>query len=117
MNSLSHGFLFLVGLSWLLGETCLSASNGNWTPLWLYLAGFTVMFSIMGCLPLSTKTINKAGPIFTIIMGLAIVGYSLGPLSAKMVGGFLLRVIGGGALVVLGVLSFLSAKDEKEAHH
>lgn len=117
MNSLSHGFLFLIGLSWLLVEVCLSASNGNWTPLWIYLAGFTVMFSIMGCLPLSTKTINKAGPVFAIVIGLSIVGYSIGPLGAKMVGGFLLRFIGGGILVVLGVLSFLSAKGEEEAQH
>lgn len=117
MNSLSHGFLFLVGLSWLLVDVCLSASNGNWTPLWLFLAGFCIMFSIMGCLPLSTKTINKAGPIFTILIGLGLLGYAIGALGEGF-SGFFFRFVGGAVIAVLGVISFLSAKsDEGEAHH
>ena len=52
MNSLSLGFLYVVGVTWLLCEVCVTASGGNWTPLWLYLVGFTVMFAVLGCLPL-----------------------------------------------------------------
>lgn len=133
MNSLSHGFLFLVGLSWLLCEVCVGAGAGYWTPVWLFLAGFTVMFAIMGCLPVSEKAINTAGPIFTILIGAGIAYYGIEELASqvrfqqslaeklpflKALVGFLgatLRLLGAGTLIVLGAISF--AGREKAAAH
>lgn len=114
MNSLSHGFLFLCGLSWLLCEVCVSASAGFWTPVWLYLAGFTVMFTIMGCLPVSEKTINLAGPIFTILIGVGIGIYGIEAFGGSFLGA-LLRVIGAGVLIFLALIS-LSTRDKASAH-
>lgn len=114
MNTLSHGFLFLSGLTWLLCEVCVSAGAGFWGPLWLFLLGFTVMFAIMGCLPLSERTINLAGPVFTVLIGAGILIYAFGAFDSSFLGGFL-RLVGGGALVLLGVLSLLSR--EKAAAH
>lgn len=114
MNSLSHGFLFLVGLSWLLCEVCVGAGAGYWTPVWLYLAGFTVMFTIMGCLPLSEKAINTAGPIFTILIGAGIAYYGVAALGSGWFGAAL-RLIGAGSLVVLGLISF-AGREKASAH-
>lgn len=114
MNSLSHGFLFLCGLSWLLCEVCVSASAGFWNPLWLYLLGFVVMFAIMGCLPVSEKTINLAGPIFTILIGVGIGIYGIEAFGGSLVGA-LLRLAGAGVLVFLALIS-LSTRDKAAAH-
>ncbi len=114
MNSLSHGFFFLVGLAWLLCEVCVGASAGYWTPVWLYLAGFVVMFALMGCLPLSEKSINTAGPIFTILIGAGIVYYGIEAIGSGFLG-VALRLVGGVALLALGGLSLLGR--EKAAAH
>jgi hypothetical protein len=114
MNSLSHGFLFLCGLTWLLCEVCVGAGAGYWTPVWLYLAGFTVMFSIMGCLPLSEKTINTAGPIFTILIGAGIAYYGVEALGYGWLGAAL-RLLGAAMLVVLGLIS-LTGREKGAAH-
>jgi len=113
MNSLSLGFLYICGLSWLLVEVCLSASDGNWTPLVLYTIGFTVMFAILGCLPLSDRVVNLSGPIFTLIIGAGIALYGFGAFEAGILGG-LIRLLGGGTMITLGVLALGS--ERKEAH-
>jgi hypothetical protein len=114
MNSLSLGFLYLVGLSWLLCEVCVSASGGNWTPLWLYLIGFTVMFAILGCLPLSTKAIETAGPIFSFLIGAWILLYAFAAFDAGIAGGMLRLVLGLG-MIGLGAMGLMTRKSE-EAH-
>ena len=115
MNTLSHGFLFLVGLTWLLCEVCVGAGAGYWTPVWLFLGGFVVMFAIMGCLPLSDKTINTAGPIFTLIIAAGIVFYGIEAFSNGGILGGVLRLLGGAALALMGVLNLLS-RDKAAAH-
>ncbi|MDF1860286.1 MAG: hypothetical protein P1U87_08725 [Verrucomicrobiales bacterium] len=114
MNSLSLGFFYVCGLSWLLCEVCVSASNGNWTPLWLFLVFFTLMFAILGCLPLSAKAIEIAGPVFAILMGLGILAYGFSTMGATALGG-VLRLLGGLALVAFGFLGYSQRKTE-EAH-
>lgn len=114
MNSLSLGFLYVVGVTWLLCEVCVSASGGNWTPLWFYLIGFTVMFAVLGCLPLSNKAIEIAGPIFAIIIGVGILAYGFGAFGSSFIGGAI-RSVGGLALIALGVIGFSYRKSE-EAH-
>ena len=111
MHSLSLGFLYIIGLSWLLCEVCVSASGGNWTPLWLYLIGFVVMFAILGCLPLSTRVVETAGPIFAILIGVSLMLYGLGAFSYGFTGGAL-RCLGGVAMIGLGVLGFATRKSE-----
>lgn len=114
MNSLSLGFLYVVGVTWLLCEVCVSASGGNWTPLWFYLIGFTIMFAVLGCLPLSTRAIEIAGPIFAILIGVGILAYGFGAFGSGFVS-VAIRLIGGLALVALGVIGFSYRKTE-EAH-
>jgi hypothetical protein len=114
MNRLSLGFLYVIGVTWLLCEVCVTASSGNWTPLWLYLAGFTVMFAVLGCLPLSTKAIEIAGPIFSILIGAGILAYGLEAFGGSFIGGAV-RTVGGLSLVALGVIGFSYRKSE-EAH-
>lgn len=111
MNSLSLGFLYVVGVTWLLCEVCVTASGGNWTPLWLYLVGFTVMFAVLGCLPLSTRAIEIAGPIFAILIGVGILAYGVGAFGNSFTGGAI-RSVGGLALVALGVIGFSYRKPE-----
>jgi len=115
MNSLSHGFFFLVGLSWLLCEVCVGAGAGYWTPVWIFLAGFCVMFAIMGCLPLSDKTINTAGPVFTLLIGAGIVFYGIEAALSSSILGAVLRFIGGVPLVVLGLFGLLQ-REKSHAH-
>lgn len=112
MNSLSNGFFFLIGLSWLLCETCLMASDGNWTPLALYLAGFAVMFAVLGCWPLSDKAVNTAGAITAVILGASLLVVSLISLSP-------LKIVLALAFLGFGVFAFLAdmGKEEKKASH
>ncbi len=114
MNSLSHGFIFITGLTWLLCEVCLSASGGDWTPLWIFLAGFVIMFAILGCLPLSTRAIETAGPVFSLIIGAGLLIYGVDSFGAGLLGG-VIRTIGGLFLVALGIFSF-AARKSSAAH-
>ena len=114
MNSLSHGFFFLAGLSWLLCEVCADAGAGFWTPLWLFLVGFVVMFAIMGCLPVSENTINTAGPVFTLIIAAGIAFYGVESFSGSILGA-VLRLLGAVVIAVMGVISLLGR--EKAATH
>jgi len=113
---MSHGFVYLSGLSWLLCEVCISASQGFWLPVILFLVGFIVMFAILGCLPLSDRTIDRMGPIFTAIIAAGILYYGVTTFSQSIVGA-VLRILG--ALLVLGVAAggYMTAQhDEKSAH-
>lgn len=114
MNSLSLGFIYACGLSWLLCETCISASNGNWLPLILFVIGFTVMFAVLGCLKISDKAVETAGPVFSVIIGLGIALYGIGSLDASILGS-LIRLAGGAAMVVLGVVGY-SVTSKSGAH-
>lgn len=116
MNSLSLGFLYVTGLSWLLCETCISASNGNWLPLTAFLIFFTLMFAILGCLPISSKAVDAAGPIFAIIMGVWILGYGFAAGSGVLSVG--IRVVGGAVVAAFGLLAILAQKGEEagESH-
>ncbi len=114
MNTLSHGFLFLSGLTWLLCEVCLSASAGFWAPVWLFLLGFCVMFAVMGCLPLKDRAINTAGPVFTLLIGAGIAMYGVAAFEGGFLGGFL-RLVGGLAMVAMGVQG-LTSRERSSAH-
>ncbi|MDA7920288.1 hypothetical protein N9B73_00910 [Verrucomicrobiales bacterium] len=118
MNSLSLGFAYICGLSLLLTEVCIGAGNGNWTPLWLFLVFFTLMFAILGCLPLSNKAIDKAGPVFSILIGVGILAYAFGSFGAgSYLAGFL-KLLSASLMVVIGLLGFVfkTPEDHSEAH-
>jgi len=117
MNSLSNGFFFIVALSWLLCEVCVSASAGNHLPLAIFAVGLIVMFSILGCIRVSNETLEKAGPIFTLLLGGGILLYGLGSFDASVVGA-LLRVLGGLVVIGFGVITLLAARDSsKDSAH
>ncbi len=115
MNSLTLGFLYVCGFSWLLCEVCVSASNGSWMPLGLFVVFFTVMFSVLGCIRLSDKAINAAGPIFAILIGLGIAAYGITAFGASGLGA-VLRLLGGGMMVALGAIAIMLKPSEGEAH-
>ena len=117
MNSLTYGFIYVTGLSWLLTEVCISASNGNWMPLILFTLFFIVMFAVLGCIRLSDRTIELSGPVFSIITGLGILMYAFASFGDSVVGG-IIRIIGAAFMIVLGVLafSFVKSDSEGEAH-
>lgn len=114
MNSLSLGFIYATGLSWLLCEVCISASNGNWVPIILYSIGFTIMFAVLGCIKLSDKAVETAGPVFSVIIGLGIALYGVGSLDASLLGS-LLRFGGAAAMIALGVVGY-SVTAKSSAH-
>lgn len=115
MNSLPLGFLYLIGLSWLLSEVCVSAAGGNWTPLWLFLAFFIVVFAVVGCLPLKDKLLNRAGAVSAIVIGLWIVLYGFGAFDSSILGA-LVRIVGGASVAAVGVLGFLADREEEAQH-
>lgn len=115
MNSLTLGFVYVTGLSWLLCEVCLSAANGNWTPLTIFTIGFAVMFAILGCLRLSHRTVEMAGPIFSILIGLGILVYGFGAFGTSFLGG-VIRLLGAAFMVVLGVFAFSAVGKGDESH-
>jgi hypothetical protein len=114
MNSLTLGFVYVTGVSWLLCETCVSASNGNWMPLILFTIFFILMFAILGCVKISDRAVEMAGPVFSILTGLGIFMYAFASFGDSVVGG-LLRVIGAAFMIVLGVLAFSYVKSDSES--
>ena len=115
MNSLTLGFLYVCGFSWLLCEVCVSASNGSWMPLGLFVVFFTVMFSVLGCIKLSDKAINAAGPILAILIGVGIAAYGITSFGASAAGA-VLRLVGGAMMIALGGMAILLKQSEGEAH-
>ena len=115
MNSLTLGFFYVVGLSWLFLETSLMAGNGSWGPFWLFILGFSVMFSLLGCLPLSDKAVNKIGSIFAIIVGLILLFISLFGDAGGLVNGIKAAV--AFVYVVFAFASFGEGKGAKSAEH
>lgn len=118
MNSLSLGFAYICGLSLLLAEVCIGAGNGNWTPLWLFLLLFALMFAILGCLPLSNKAVDKAGPIFSLLIGIGILAYAFESFGAgSYLAGFL-KLVAAGFMIVICLLGFVhkTPEDHSEAH-
>ncbi len=115
MNSLTLGFFYVVGLSWLMVETSLMAGDGSWGPFWLFLAGFAVMFSVLGCLPLSDKAVNKVGSVFAIIVGVALLVISLTGDSGVLLNS--LKAVFAAVYVIFGVITYGGANaDTKTAH-
>ncbi|MEM9016228.1 MAG: hypothetical protein AAGC68_04390 [Verrucomicrobiota bacterium] len=115
MNSLSLGFLYVCGLSWLLCEVCVAASDGNSMPLLLFVIGFTVMFAILGCLKISDRAVELAGPVFAILIGLSIALFGFGSIGESVIGG-VIRIAGGAGMIVFGVISMGFAKKESTSH-
>ena len=117
MKSLTLGFFYLAGLSWALAETCVIASNGNWTPLILYLIGFILMFSILGCIRISDRAVDLWGGIFAILLavGLVYLSYVTWTTGAVALAG--VKTIFAIAFVVVGLISmFLPMKSSSKAH-
>ena len=115
MNSLTLGFLYVCGFSWLLCEVCVSASNGFWIPIGLFVVFFTVMFSVLGCIKLSDKAVNASGPIFAILIGASIAAYGFASFGASAVGA-ILRLVGGAMMIGLGAMAILLKQSKSEAH-
>jgi len=117
MNSLSNGFLYVVGFGWALTECGLVAVAGNSVPILLFLLVFVLAFSILGCLNhLSDATVNKAGAITAGILALSLVFFSIGTIAS---GSLLLGTLklAGSAIFVLAALVAFTAKGQSHAAH
>ncbi len=73
MNSLTLGFFYVAGISWAFTETAILASNGNWTPLILFLIYFLLMFSLLGCVRIPTRAVEILGGIFAALLAVGLV--------------------------------------------
>ena len=115
MNSLTLGFFYMLGLCWLMVETCLMAGNGSWGPFWIFLAGFAVMFSLLGCWPLSDKAVNKIGAVIAIIVGIALLTISLfGDGGGLLIA---LKAVIAAVYIVFGFVSLSGGRDQSKAAH
>lgn len=120
MNSFSHGFIFLLGLCWLLCEVCVGASAGLWAPVWFYLVGLIVMFSVMGCWPMSEKGLDIAGAAFAVLIAVGIVSYGFQAFSEGALVGGIVRVIGAlfmAHLAVSGLVGQLRVAEKSAEEH
>ncbi len=121
MNSLTLGFFYLVGLVWGLSETCMIASNGNWTPLIIFLLGFVLLFAIVGCWPLPDEKVNFLGSIFAVILGLGLLMIAVGSFFAVPegagVGGPIIKTLIAALFVVFGLISFVNCKSSGSEQH
>ena len=72
------------------------------------------MFAILGCLRISDKAVETAGPVFSVVIGLGIALYGVGSFDATILGS-VLRLAGGAAMIALGVVGY-SVTSRQEAH-
>lgn len=109
MNSLTLGFLYVVGFSWALCETCVMASNGNSVPIVLYTIYFLLVFSILGCARVSDRAVEIWGGIFAVMLAVGLVLMAVNTISAgAMVLGAVKMVFAAG-FVIAGAISLLGA--------
>ncbi len=92
------------------------AGNGSWGPFWLFWAGFAVLFSTVGCWPMSDKAITTVGNVFLLIISVALLAISLASFSNGFAVGFL-KLIGSILLLGFTFLSFVTAKREAAHSH
>ena len=105
----------MVGLSWLMVETCLMAGNGSWGPFWIFLAGFSVMFALLGCWPLSDKAVNKIGAVIAVLVGVALVVVSVLGHNGVLLMAF--KAIIAVVYIVFGLIAFAGSKNQSTAAH
>ncbi|MDF1815926.1 MAG: hypothetical protein P1V20_27245 [Verrucomicrobiales bacterium] len=111
MNSLTLGFLYVLGISWALAETCIIASNGNWTPLIIFLIGFILMFSILGCAKISDAAVERWGGIFAMLLAVGLVFLTFSTAMTGAVGLAVIKGIFALGFVVVGLVAMIpSAK-------
>ena len=114
MNSLALGFFYVVGISWALAETCIIAANGNWTPLIIFLVGFCLMFSILGCARVSDKAVHLWGGIFAILLAIGLVYLAIHTGVTGAVGAAVVKGIFAISFVVAGLVAMIPSS--KNAH-
>lgn len=123
MNSLTVGFIYALGLGWVLAEAASAASYGNSIPLYLTSLVITVFFVLLGCLPFSDEKTGKIGAAFAMILGLGMLYFAITSIMHVEVATFpspsisvavvktlaALFFLGGGVLAVVG-------RNDSEAH-
>lgn len=117
MNSLSNGFLYVVGMGWALTECCLHAVAGSWTPLILFLLLFFVMFAILGCLHLSDAAINRAGTITAVLLAVSLIFFSVETIVNGAGGLGALKLLGALIFVAGAFVALTAKKDAAHAGH
>lgn len=117
MNSLSNGFLYVLGFAWALTECSLHSVAGNHWPILLYLLVFILAFSVLGCLNLSDSAVNKFGSLISAVLAVSLVVFSILTITG---GEFLIGVIkllASGLFVLAALVSFSSKGHTHSAHH
>ena len=116
MNSLTLGFLYVVGISWGLAETCVVASNGNYIPLWIFLAIFLLMFCVLGCAKISDRSVEVVGGLLAIALAALLVWISATTLLSGASGLGLVKMIFAIAFVIAGLISLIAPGGRKHNH-
>jgi hypothetical protein len=117
MNSLSNGFLYVVGFGWVLAECCLVAVAGNSTPILLFLLAFVLIFSILGCLNLSDAAVNKVGALSSALLAASLVIFSIGTITAGAPVFGVLKLLAAAVFVIASLVAFTAKSDSHAAHH
>lgn len=114
MNSLSNGFLYLVGYGWALTECTLCAVAGNWLPFILFFLAFAVTFSVLGCLPLSDAAVDRFGAISAALLAITLIGFTVVTFGHGQMGLGLLKLVGS-VIFALGALVAFTGRPH--VHH
>ena len=117
MNSLTLGFLYVVGISWGLSETCVMAANGSWTPLVVFLVIFLLMFSVLGCAPVSDRAVEVWGGIFALALAALLVWMALATIATGATGLGIVKIVFAAAFVIGGLVSLLQSLGSKSSSH
>ncbi len=114
MKSLTLGFFYIAGISWALAEACIIAANGDWTPLIIFLAAFVLMFSTLGCVPLSNQKVDFLGGIFAILLALGLVFFTFHTAMTGAIGLAIIKGIFAFGFVLVGLITMIPSS--KAAH-
>lgn len=109
MNSLTLGFLYVVGISWALSETCVMAANGAWTPLIVFLVLFLLMFSVLGCAPVSDRTAEVWGGVFALGLAALLVWMAFSTITTGAMVLGIVKAVFAIAFVIAGLVSLLQS--------
>ena len=117
MNSLSNGFLYVLGFAWVLTECSLHSVAGNHLPIYLFLLVFIVAFSVLGCLNLSDNAVNKFGSLVSVLLAVSLVIFSIGTITGGSVVIGILKLLASGVFVLAALVSFSAKGHTHSAHH
>ena len=112
MENLAKGFVYPIILGWVGTEVLIMASQGVAWPLAVGFLLFAVGFVVVGCSPLSDKTVNRAVQLFFALGAAACVTFALRTFLSSPLPGTL-KLLGA---VALCLVVFRPERSKSESH-